>query len=80
MTGRSAAVELGKTGGVILRDELGAYYAIPRRSLVRYRASLPDRQMLEAFLNGADSAKQPNAPDWTARTSRRTNDLWLVSA
>jgi hypothetical protein len=88
--------ELGTSGGVILRDDAGDYYAIPRGALADFRVAELSRPFVEAFLNGQDApsfalgaagttggddeaAAQPRSSVWTARTSRRSNDLWLIT-
>jgi hypothetical protein len=71
MRRRTDVAEIRQTGGVILRDDTGHYYAIPRAALARFQVSELSRTAVEAFLDGND--------DWTVRTGRRSNDLWLIS-
>ena len=96
MTRQSDVADVGATGGVIFRDDAGDYYAIPRRDLAQFRVADDSRPVVEAFLSGEDApnytvaaatttdgdqtGSEPKSPAWTVRTSRRSNDLWLISA
>jgi hypothetical protein len=71
-----------RPAGVILRDALGNYYAIPGRALARYLVPPGQRLRVESFLNGDAPMSLPGFTatrrSMSLHTTRRSDDLWLV--
>lgn len=85
-TRRTELDAVALSGGVILRDEAGYYYAIPRAALAQFRVADVSRYSVETFLHGDREldgrryrVSDSDEATWTVRMSRRSNELWLVA-
>jgi hypothetical protein len=64
--------------GVILRDSAGNYYAIPGSALQLFQVPIDGQAAVEAFLRGDEPITMPYLSTRTLRTSRRSDELWLL--
>ena len=71
-----------RPAGVILRDSAGNYYAISGSALERFQVPTDGQAAVEAFLKGEEPITLPCAEGEQSasllRTSRRSDELWLL--